>query len=76
VNSSTVFLGAAGRAKSAGFDAIEIHGAHGYPISQFLSPYTNKWVDRYGGSFEGRMGFALETIDQTREEVGAFALLS
>lgn len=59
------------RAKIAGFDAIEIHGAHGYLIEQFLSPYTNKRHDSYGGSFEKRMRFALEVIDRVRGEVGS-----
>jgi 2,4-dienoyl-CoA reductase-like NADH-dependent reductase (Old Yellow Enzyme family)/thioredoxin reductase len=59
------------RAKTAGFDAVEIHGAHGYLIGQFLSPYTNRRNDAYGGSFEGRMRFALEVIERVREKVGS-----
>jgi 2,4-dienoyl-CoA reductase-like NADH-dependent reductase (Old Yellow Enzyme family)/thioredoxin reductase len=59
------------RAKTAGFDAVEIHGAHGYLIGQFLSPYTNKRNDEYGGSFERRMQFALEVIERVRKEVGS-----
>ncbi len=59
------------RAKAAGFDAIEIHGAHGYLIGQFLSPYTNKRTDRYGGSFEKRMRFAVEVIQSVRNKVGS-----
>lgn len=58
------------RAKDAGFDAVEIHGAHGYLVSQFMSPYTNKRTDRYGGDFENRMRFPLEIIERTREKVG------
>ena len=64
------------RAKAAGFDAIEIHGAHGYLIGQFLSPYTNKRTDKYGRSFEGRMRFALEVINRIREKVGSSYPLS
>lgn len=61
---------AAIRAREAGFDAVEIHGAHGYLISQFLSPYTNRRTDRYGGSLENRMRFALEVCRKVRESVG------
>ncbi|MBQ9327899.1 MAG: FAD-dependent oxidoreductase [Solobacterium sp.] len=49
-------------AQKAGVDGVEIHGAHGYLVSQFLSPYTNKREDKYGGSFEGRMRFVTEII--------------
>lgn len=61
---------AAQRIKKAGFDMVEIHGAHSYLINQFLSPHTNKRTDTYGGSFEGRMRFALEILDKVRFEVG------
>lgn len=57
-------------AKLAGFDAVEIHGAHGYLISQFLSPYFNRRSDIYGGCFEGRLSFCLEVIKEVRREVG------
>lgn len=66
----TKFAEGAYRAKIAGFDAIELHGAHGYLISQFLSPYTNKRSDEYGGSLERRMRFPLEIIEQTRSRIG------
>lgn len=58
------------RAKKAGFDAIEFHGAHGYLICQFLSAYTNKRTDKYGGSLENRMRFALDIVKKTRQKVG------
>ncbi|MCJ7495578.1 MAG: FAD-dependent oxidoreductase [Deltaproteobacteria bacterium] len=61
---------AARRAKEAGFDAVEIHGAHGYLIYQFLSPRTNKREDFYGGNPENRVRFALEVLRQVRKEVG------
>lgn len=61
---------AALRAKKAGFDAIEIHGANGYLINQFLSPYTNKRTDLYGGNLKNRMRFALEVIEQIKKSVG------
>jgi len=61
---------AARRAKEAGFDAIEIHGAHGYLLNQFLSPYSNKRTDEYGGNFKNRMRFPLEVIRRVRDEVG------
>jgi 2,4-dienoyl-CoA reductase-like NADH-dependent reductase (Old Yellow Enzyme family)/thioredoxin reductase len=62
---------AAGRAQKAGFDAVEIHGAHGYLIQQFLSPYSNERTDSYGGSFENRMRFLLEVMESVQENVGA-----
>ncbi len=59
------------RAVLAGFDAVEIHGAHGYLPGQFLSPKTNRRDDDYGGSLENRARFALELVDAVREQVGA-----
>ncbi|MGB5811688.1 MAG: NADH:flavin oxidoreductase [Polyangiales bacterium] len=56
--------------KSVGFDAIEIHFGHGYGISQFISPKTNKRKDEYGGTLENRMRFALEVLDAVRAAVG------
>lgn len=64
------FKKAAQRAKQAGFDAVEIHMAHGYLIHQFLSPLSNKRTDQYGGSLQNRSRFALETLDRVREGVG------
>ncbi len=57
---------AARRAQAAGFDTVEIHGAHGYLIDQFLSPLANKRTDAYGGGREGRMRFALEVATAVR----------
>jgi 2,4-dienoyl-CoA reductase-like NADH-dependent reductase (Old Yellow Enzyme family) len=62
------FAASARRAREAGFDVIELHGAHGYLISSFLSPVTNRRGDRYGGSFENRVRFLLEVVDAVRSE--------
>ncbi len=61
---------AARRSMEAGFDLIEIHGAHGYIINQFLSPFSNRRTDEYGGSFEKRMRFPLEVVARVRKVVG------
>ena len=61
---------AAGRAKKAGFDGVELHAAHGYLLSQFLSPYFNKRDDKYGGSVENRARAVLEVLQAVRETVG------
>jgi 2,4-dienoyl-CoA reductase-like NADH-dependent reductase (Old Yellow Enzyme family) len=60
------FAAAARRADAAGFDVAEIHGAHGYLINQFLSPAANRRTDRYSGSRENRMRFALEVTEAVR----------
>ena len=60
------WVAAARRAVQAGFDVIEIHGAHGYLISSFLSPQSNRRTDEYGGSFENRIRFPLEVVDAVR----------
>lgn len=62
---------AARRAREAGFDAVELHSAHGYLPLAFLSPYTNHRTDEYGGSFENRLRFPLRVIQAIRENVGA-----
>ena len=62
------FAASARRAREAGFELIEIHGAHGYLISTFLSPITNRRTDRYGGGFENRVRFLLEVVDAVRTE--------
>ena len=64
------FAAAAGRAKAAGLDAVEILGSAGYLICQFLSPLTNQRQDEYGGSMENRMRFGLETAQAVREAAG------
>lgn len=58
------------RAKKAGMDGVEFHGAHGYLIGQFMSPHTNERSDAWGGTFENRMRFPEEIIKRTREKVG------
>ncbi|ADL08293.1 FAD-dependent oxidoreductase [Thermosediminibacter oceani] len=64
------FVDAAVRIKKAGFDGVEVHAAHGYLINQFLSPYTNKRTDKYGGSLENRMRFLEEIVTGIREKCG------
>ncbi|MEA4852662.1 MAG: FAD-dependent oxidoreductase [Christensenella sp.] len=64
------FSEAAWRVKQAGFDAVELHAAHGYLISQFMSPLLNRRIDRFGGSFENRMRFPLAIIDQIHKKCG------
>ncbi|MBI4334579.1 MAG: FAD-dependent oxidoreductase [Chloroflexi bacterium] len=64
------FARAAGRAKRAGFDLVEVHGAHGYLISEFLSPLSNRRTDEYGGSLGNRARFAIQVVRAVREEIG------
>ena len=64
------FAEAASRAKQAGFDGIELHGAHGYLIGSFLSPLTNLRKDEYGGSLKNRGRFAENIINKTRDKTG------
>lgn len=64
------FKEAAVRAKNAGFDGVQIHAAHGWLLSQFLSPFFNKRNDEYGGSIENRARIVLEIIGSIREAVG------
>jgi 2,4-dienoyl-CoA reductase-like NADH-dependent reductase (Old Yellow Enzyme family) len=67
----TAFGEGARRAKAWGFDGVELHGAHGFLINQFLSPLTNRRTDKYGGSIENRSQFLLEVYQKVRETVGA-----
>ena len=58
------------RAMEAGFDSVELHGAHGFLLSQFLSPYTNQRKDEYGGNLTGRLTFPLEVIKEVKTRLG------
>ncbi|MGE4265219.1 MAG: NADH:flavin oxidoreductase [Desulfovibrio sp.] len=64
------FAAAARRAKDAGFDAVQLHGAHGYILNQFLSPAFNKRTDEYGGSLENRARLLLDVVKGVRAAVG------
>jgi 2,4-dienoyl-CoA reductase-like NADH-dependent reductase (Old Yellow Enzyme family) len=66
---TNAFVEAAKRALMAGFDVIELHGAHGYLMHEFLSPLSNKRADEYGGSFRNRIRFPLEVIEAVRKTV-------
>jgi 2,4-dienoyl-CoA reductase-like NADH-dependent reductase (Old Yellow Enzyme family) len=69
------FAAAALRAKEAGFHFVEVHGAHGYMLSQFLSPLTNVRADEYGGDLNGRLRLPLEVVRAVRHAVGDDYLL-
>lgn len=64
------FAAAAMRAKSTGFDGVEIHGANGYILDQFLTEYANQRTDRYGGSTENRVRLLVEVVREVRKAVG------
>ncbi|MDP2701566.1 MAG: FAD-dependent oxidoreductase [Candidatus Rokubacteria bacterium] len=64
------YLTVARHMKAAGYDGIELHGGHGYLIQQFLSPWSNRREDEYGGSLDNRLRFALEVVSAVRREVG------
>ena len=65
------FGDAAVRAKKAGADGVEVHGAHGYLVAQFMSPHANKRTDEFGGDFFGRMKFPEEIFKNIRSKVGS-----
>ena len=65
------FADASQRAYKAGFDGIQFHGAHGYLLSEFLSPYTNKRTDEYGGTIDNRIRIFEEIYKRTRDRVGS-----
>jgi NADPH-dependent 2,4-dienoyl-CoA reductase/sulfur reductase-like enzyme len=66
----SAFGRAAKRAREAGFDAVEVHGAHGYLLTQFLSAGSNHRTDGYGGDFRNRARFVLEVVREVRDSVG------
>jgi 2,4-dienoyl-CoA reductase-like NADH-dependent reductase (Old Yellow Enzyme family)/thioredoxin reductase len=66
----TAFGAASARAVEAGFDAVEVHGAHGYLLTQFLSALSNKRDDEYGGSLSNRSRFMIEVLQEVRKTVG------
>jgi NADPH2 dehydrogenase len=74
-NISCVFALAAERAMKAGFDGVELHGAHGFLLNQFFSPLTNQRSDKYGGSLENRMRFPLEVVEKAKQMVGEKVLM-
>jgi len=69
------FVLAAERAIKAGFDGVEVHGAHGFLLNQFFSPLANQRTDQYGGSLENRMRFPLEVVERVKETLGGSLLL-
>jgi 2,4-dienoyl-CoA reductase-like NADH-dependent reductase (Old Yellow Enzyme family) len=66
----SAFADAAGRVREAGFDAVQLHGAHGFLLSQFLSPALNRRTDDYGGSLANRARLLLKVVGKVREAVG------
>ncbi len=70
------FLDAVKRAKTAGFDAVELHGAHGYLLNEFVSPHTNHRTDEYGGCFDNRCRFPIELVQLIKSAVGDDIVLS
>jgi 2,4-dienoyl-CoA reductase-like NADH-dependent reductase (Old Yellow Enzyme family)/thioredoxin reductase len=75
VDIQKLFVAAARRLKQAGYDGVEVHAANGYLFQQFFTPRINKRDDRYGGSFENRSRFLLETIARLRDALDDFPLI-
>jgi NADPH2 dehydrogenase len=69
------FVLAAGRAVDAGFDGVELHGAHGYLLNQFFTPLLNQRVDEFGGCLENRIRFPLLVVEKVRQCIGDKVLL-
>ncbi|MFZ5643741.1 MAG: NADH:flavin oxidoreductase [Bacillota bacterium] len=63
------------RVKKAGFDGVQLHAAHGFLLSSFLSPYTNRRTDKYGGSVKNRVGIISDIVSMARKKVGSFPIL-
>jgi 2,4-dienoyl-CoA reductase-like NADH-dependent reductase (Old Yellow Enzyme family)/thioredoxin reductase len=70
-----LFVQSARRLKLAGYDGVEVHAGNGYLFQQFLTPRINKRTDRYGGSFDNRARFVMETIDRLKNELSDFPLI-
>lgn len=70
------FVAAVGRAQQVGFDGVQLHLAHGYLLSSFLSPHMNKRRDRWGGSTENRFRIVQEILERARQTVGDFPILA
>jgi 2,4-dienoyl-CoA reductase-like NADH-dependent reductase (Old Yellow Enzyme family) len=70
-----MFVDAARRAQSAGFDGVEVHGAHFYLLSAFLSSYTNRREDEYGGSTKNKAKFTVDVIQRIREALGDYPII-
>lgn len=66
---------AAGRAKRVGYDLVEVHAAHGYLLSSFLSPLSNKRADEYGGSYENRVRLLIRVLDAVKEAFGGIVTI-
>lgn len=71
----TDFANSIERVKRAGFDGVQLHAAHGYLLSSFLSPYTNRRIDQFGGSVRNRVKIIRDIIFQARQKVGSFPIL-
>jgi dimethylglycine catabolism A len=75
VEIQTLFVASARRLQQAGYDAVEVHAGNGYLFQQFFTPRINKRTDRYGGSFDNRIRFLLETIARLKDELPHFPLV-